>query len=254
MPRLGDANLEQHKVANFTYSAAKIEDLGASEFTLVCIVNDVSGSVASYKTDMEKTLQEIVKACDKSPRKDNLLIRHIQFADMGKFPQGNGIMETHGFKTLDTCKQADYDDCLDVGGCTALFDASRNAILATGDYAKKLTDQHFLCNAIVIIVTDAEDNASTCSADDVKKALAKIAKDESLESIVTILIGVGLGSGGYAQQVLDDFHKAAGFTQFIAQANADDKTLAKLAQFVSKSISSQSQAIGTGGPSQPVTF
>ena len=45
-----------------------------------------------------------------------------------------------------------------------------------------------------------------------------------------------------------------GFTQYVAIADANATTIAKLGDFVSRSISSQSQALGTGGPSQSLTF
>jgi len=247
MPKLNDQTQENHKIvgANFGYSATKLDELGATEFTLVTIVNDTSGSVNDYKQDMESALKEIVNACGNSPRADFLLLRHLQFND--------SVSETHGFKMLDTCKVADYDNCLNITGCTALFDASKNAILATGDYADKLAKSRYLVNAIVIVMTDGCDNASANRADDVKAALAKVMKDESLESILTILVAVGY-EDAYSKDELDRFHKEAGFTQFVDIKDANAKNLAKLAQFVSQSVSSQSQALGTGGSSQPLTF
>ena len=248
MPRLGSIDTEQHKVGNFTYSAAKIDDLGqiASEFTLVCIVNDVSGSVVPYKDEMEQTLKAIAEACAYSPRKDFLLIRHIQFDTQ--------VNETHGFVNLDSRKPDDYIGCLQPGGMTALYDAARNAIVATGDYGQKLMKQRFMTNAIVIIMTDACDNASACDINDVRKAVEKARKDECLESLLVILVGVGYGNDKYSHDQLDNFHKEAKFDQFVAISDANAKTLAKLAQFVSKSISSQSQSLGSGGSSKPLTF
>ena len=110
-----------------------------------------------------------------------------------------------------------------------------------------------MVNGIVFGITDGCDNASTCSAADVKAALAQAMKTESLESIITILIGVGINDS-YVSATLNNFKTEAGFTQYVELAKADAKTLAKLAEFVSKSISAQSQALGTGGPSQPLTF
>lgn len=46
----------------------------------------------------------------------------------------------------------------------------------------------------------------------------------------------------------------AGFTQYVEVDNATDAKLAKLADFVSRSVSSQSQALGSGGPSKALTF
>lgn len=247
MPKVG-VDLEQHKVpaGNFTYSAAKIENLGASEFTLVTIVNDTSGSVSNYRDLMEKTLAEVQSACKQSPRADYLLIRHLQFND--------NVHETHGFVPLDGLKPDQYVNSLNIGGSTALFDATKNGLLAMSDYAKKLASQHFMANGILIVMTDGDDNVSACSADDVKKAFDTVRKTEALESVLSILVGVGYGDDKYIRDKLDVFHKEAGFSQFVDQKDADAKTLAKLAAFISKSISSQSQALGSGSVSKQLTF
>ena len=240
-------NLEQHKLATgqFGYSAAKLDDLGASEFTLVTIVNDVSPSVSPYLTEMEKVLKEIVKSCKHSPRADNLLIRFVQFSE--------DLVEAHGFKALQYCNPDDYDGCLTLGHMTALYDAALNSISATGDYAKKLTSQDFRVNGIVVIIIDGMDNVSVSNEDMVKKALANLIREECLESIMTILIGVGIEES-YVSGLLQEFKDKAQLTQYVEAGNADAKTLAKVAGFISQSISSQSQALSSGGPSQPMTF
>ena len=46
----------------------------------------------------------------------------------------------------------------------------------------------------------------------------------------------------------------AGLSQFVDAGDATPQRLAKLAQFVSQSISLQSRALGSGAPSQPLTF
>lgn len=251
MPRLTDADLEQHKLpqGQYGYSAVKIEELGATEFTLVTLVNDISSSVLSYADDMSNGSAEVIEACAKSPRADNLLIRSIHF--------NQKIHESHGFKTLQDCDSDKYKAgnslALKPGGTTALFDAARNAILATGDYAKNLSHNDFLVNGIVVIMTDGLDNESVASPKEVKTAIDQINRDESLESILTILVGVNI-SDPYVKDNLNQFKNEAAINQFVNLEDADKNTLAKLAQFVSRSISSQSQALGTGGPSQPLTL
>jgi len=233
----------------YGYSAISLDDerIGATEYTLVTIVVDVSGSVASYKTEMEEAIKEIVASCGKSPRKDNLMIRIVTFDD--------NMSELHGFKLLIDCKPDDYTDCLTIGGLTALFDASNNAIAATNDYAKKLGDNEFDANAIVVILTDGCDNRSNeATADTVKQTLEASVREESLESMLSILVGVGVGNYYDVQNALDSFKREAGITQYVEIADANSSTLAKLAKFVSQSISAQSQALGTGGPSQTLQF
>lgn len=232
-------------VSHYGYSATSIDQLGASEYTLVTIVVDCSGSVSLFKSDLEKTIKEVVSACKLSPRSDNLMIRIITFSD--------DMSELHGFKLLSQCNPDDYTDCLSIGGCTALFSASENAIEACAAYGKTLTDNEFSVNGIVVIITDGMNNKSGTEKD-VEKVLKKTVKSEVLESLLTILVGVGTQFDPAVSQYLDEFKNKAGLNQYVDIKDANSKTLAKLAKFISKSISAQSQSLGTGGPSQTLTF
>lgn len=246
MPKLNDPSLENVKLpGSYGYSATKLENLGATEYTLVSIIVDESGSVASFKSEMIDTIKSIVNACRLSPRADNLLIRLVSF--------DSKLTEVHGFKLLSTCNPDDYNGLLNSGGTTALYDASVNAIDATISYGKTLVGSDFSVNGIVFVITDGGDNASSNSALAVADSLKRALSTESLESLVSILIGVNVGDSGIAKY-LDDFKVNAGFTQNVNLADASKNTLAKLAQFVSKSISSQSQALGSGGPSQSLSI
>ena len=137
---------------------------------------------------------------------------------------------------------------------TGVYDAATNAILASTDYAKNLSENDFDVNGIVIVITDGADNQSSFSPAQVKDALQKALKEESLESLVSILVGVGTASDPSLTQYLEAFKNEAGITQYIDIKDANAKTLAKLAQFVSKSVSAQSQALGTGGPSKQLSL
>ena len=245
MPKLGE-NLDNHTLptGSYGYSAIGIEDLGATEYTIVTIVQDVSGSVCGFVQEMEKCIGEIIKACRKSPRSDNLLVRLVTF--------NNYISEVHGYKLLSDCNPDDYKGILNPSGGTYLFDAAENAIAASADYGKTLMDSEFEVNSIVVIITDGCDYGSKSTPTSVNVALKKAMHTECLESIVTILVGVGVGDYPEIQPKLDEFKNDAGLTQFVAMKDATGKALAKLAQFVSQSISAQSQALGQGGPSQPL--
>lgn len=234
MPILKDDTMEDLKTAsNYKFSAVKIDELGAPEYTLVTVAQDVSGSVFTYARDMEKCLQTILEACQKSPRAENLMFRLVGFNDV--------LNEIHGFKLLNTVTPQDYQNILQPDGGTALFDAVQSAVDATKDYGEILHDQDFGVNAIVFIVTDGDDNASRATANSVKKAVNDAIKSEKLESITVVLVGVG-SSAHY----LDDFQQKADITQFVDIGNTTPGNLAKLANFVSKSISSTSQALADG--------
>ena len=247
MPILDNGGFEQAALStnSYGYSATRLDDLGASEYTLVTVACDVSGSVQPFKHDLETALQSIVHACRLSPRADNLLLRLTAF--------DSAVTEVHGFKLLEQCHADDYKGVLKIGGATAMYDAAENAVSAATDYAARLEAGDFGANAIVFVLTDGMDNASTLGPRQVQAALAQAVTSEALESLVSVLIGVNVrdaGVGGY----LRDLRTDAGFSQFVALEDAEAKTLAKLAEFVSRSISAQSQSLGTGGPSQSLTF
>ena len=147
----------------------------------------------------------------------------------------------------------DYDNCIHPSGMTSLFLTAQNVIDATNDYGKKLADNDFDVNAIIFIITDGMDNASgNIGVNDVSLSLKNIMKEEALESIMSILIGINEHTDVSAY--LDDFKDEAGLNQYIEIKNANNKTLAKLADFISKSVSSQSQSLGSGSMSQPLNF
>jgi len=125
--------MDKHKTltSNFGFSAASIDDLGATEYTLVTIAVDVSGSVDSYKTEMEECIRDIVKACQSSPRAENLMLRLLAF--------DSSLSEIHGFKLLQECNPSWYMGRLNIGGMTAMMDAAVNSLEALELYAKELT-------------------------------------------------------------------------------------------------------------------
>jgi uncharacterized protein YegL len=247
MPILNDASLDEVALPNshYGYSATRLEELGATEYTVVTVACDVSGSTAAFIFDMEAAITRVVQACKSSPRADNLLLRLVAFDDK--------LSEVHGFKLLENCNLADYAGVLRAGGSTALYDAAENAVSSTIDYGRQLLAGDFSANGIVFVITDGMDNASRLPAREVREALARAVKSEALESVVSVLIGVGV-QDAQAARFLRQFHADAGFGQYVELDRADAQTLARLAEFVSRSIGAQSQALGTGGSSQPLVF
>jgi len=249
MPRLGtsDPTMETHKIgaSNFSFSAKRISELGASEYTLVTLIVDCSPSVSDFAADIESMVKEVVKACRRSPRADNLMLRLITF--------NSTVNEFHGFRPLSECNEDDYNSCIHLAGLTALYDASYNGIQSMVQYGRDLTGQDYDVNGAVFVITDGMDNKSKLTRDMVKDAITSAVNAEAMESIISVLIGVN----AHADQLgpyLQEFTTDAGFTQYVEIAKANEKNLAKLGQFISQSISSQSQALGTGGPSQSLSF
>jgi len=231
--------------SHYGYSGTRIEALGATEYTLIGIAADQSGSVHSFRHQIEKCLQSIVKSCAASPRADNLMLRCTTF--------DNTLHETHGFRPLPTCKLTDYKGAIDAGGSTALYDAAHNAIAAVVNYGETLTSKDFEVNAVIFVITDGCDNASKLTAKSVANAVQDAISSETIQSVLTVLVGVNVQDQGVSKALVK-FSASAGFDQYIEIAKADAKTLARLAAFASRSISLASTALGSGMPIRSLTF
>ncbi len=237
--------MQQHTIegGTFQFSAVRPEDLGAAEYTLVSIITDRSGSVDGFEKILRQAVVDAIKACGKSPRADNLLARFVKFND--------SLNEVHGFKTLRQIDPGKQYKAFRCSGSTALYDATIEAVLATNQYAKELSDNDFDVNGIVFVVTDGMDNTSRRDRNDVANAIQQVRRDENLESLLVILIGV---NADQCTDWLDEFHKEAGLSQYVDIRDFDASKGAKLAEFISKSTSMQSQSLGTGGASEILAF
>lgn len=244
MPRLGDTDSHQLTGSNFSFSGARIEQLGATEYTLVDIAVDMSGSVQGFRSELLGMLNTAIDACRKSPRSDYLLVRVSGFSSS----YSNGINEVHGYIPLKDIDPAAYDT-LDPYGGTPLYEACYVSVRSMNAYAKMLNDQDFNVNGITFVITDGDDTSSNGSPAMVRKEVDSAIKAEYLESHVSVLIGI---NASMYEHKLKAFQQSAGITQYISAGDATKGNLAKLAAFVSQSISSTSQALGTGGPSQSI--
>ncbi|MDP1612026.1 MAG: VWA domain-containing protein [Sulfuritalea sp.] len=236
-------DMQNGKAAGFAFSAVRPEKLGATEYTLVTVVTDKTGSVSAFAGQLLEMKRAVVEACRKSPRAAYLLLRQLEF--------NNSVDEVHGFLELKDIDAASYVEPA-TGGTTALFDATMAAVAAVAAYGKTLTDADFGVNAIVFVITDGDDNASKAYGPrEIAREIAEAVRGEAVESIRIVLIGV---NAAQYRKELESFAAQAGIDQFVEVADATPGKLAKLAQFVSRSISSQSQSLGTGGPSVALTF
>lgn len=248
MPDLmGKNDSEVYKTVNgFEFSGVEIDELEASEYTLAVVLVDETGSVSGFEQELEKCIKATVDACKKSPRSENLLMR------VGKFGSHipGSIEEIHGFNILSNLNTKDYSGTIHPNGGTPLLDATLDSIETMEAQAKILVDQEYLCNGIFFILTDGGENASRkASYKKISEAFKRIRKNEELESITSVLVGV---DDAMCQSDLDDFKNKCGIDKYISMGDVSPGKLAKLAQWVSQSVSSTSQALGSGGPSQPI--
>jgi uncharacterized protein YegL len=226
--------------SDFQFSGIDVDNLTSSEYTLVTLAIDMSSSVSQYNSELRQCIKTIIETCKKSNRAENLMIRLTSF--------NSQIFEEHGFKTLSIINSDDYTQIRNPSGMTALYDACIDSIEATEQYGKTLTDQEFETNGVLYIITDGDDNRSSHSANDVAERFKKLKNTEYLESLQTFLIGINVNDSMF-EKYLEEFNNTVGFDEFISIENANTDTLSKLANFISKSISLQSQSLGTGSVS-----
>lgn len=235
----------KNEESGLMFSAVSTDKLGASEYTLVTIAIDVSGSVSSFKKELTDCIKTIVSSCKYSSRAENLMIRLITFNDT--------VHEEHGFSLLSSLNVDSYQNVVTPHGMTSLYDAMYDGLDAIRTYGNTLSEDDFDVNGIIFVVTDGEDNRSHNTATNFSNLINKINTEEKIESIRSILIGVNTSEYSIKQK-LEEVKKTANIDQFVTIEKADENSLAKLASFISKSISAQSIALGTGGPSQALTF
>lgn len=246
MPILNEGSMETFNAASgFQFSATSLSKLGATEYTLFGLAADRSGSLTGFGSEIEACVRSVIESCQSSPRADNLMARLLTF--------NHQIEEAHGFQPLADCHPAKYQGIIHTGGGTALYDASTNLIDSLAAYGKTLISQDYMVNGIVVIVTDGLDESSARRVADVKAALERAMTSESLESLVSILIGVNV-THPHVSAGLKRFKDDAGIREYVEVQDATPKTLAKIAGFISQSVSSQSKSLGTKQASQPLTF
>lgn len=254
MPKLAqgdDSGMQTYQIggSNFTFQATRIGSLGASGYTLVTIVVDTTGSTEGFTDQLREMLVTTIQACKKSPRKEFLLVRVVLFSTT----YNDGHQELHGFTRVLDIDTDSYPTFV-ASGATPLWDATYSGVGAMAEYAEDLVSQDFDVNGILFVITDGMEGGwggtvSTARPAMINAKLAEITQRELMESMVSILIGINAST---CTKWLEDFRKEAGFTQYIDAGDATSESLAKLADFVQFSISSQSQALGTGGPSQAI--
>ncbi len=243
-----DANQVHRTLSNYQFSAVGMDGLDGSEYTVVQLLVDASSSVYEYKDALEDAIRQVLESCKQSPRSENLLFRVAAFSSDYK----DSISELHGFTPLGSLDPGQYAGGIQPTGCTPLYDAALSALESLDSYGGGMADQNFLVNGIQFVITDGFENASRCrKADKIAKTLKRMRKEEKLESVQTILIGIDDQS---VTRELQDFKKKAAFDDYISLGSVSAGKLAQLARFVSMSISAASMALGTGAMSRRIGF
>jgi len=231
----------------FKFSGINIDSLQSTQYTLVGLAIDSSMSISNFAPQMTKAVKEVVRSLQNAPNSDNLMLRVLNF--------DRTTNEVHGFQEWNKCDLTQYDKIFTKFGCsTCLYDATIDALDSLNKYGMELVNQDYSpVNALLVVLTDGLDNNSTFTFKDVVRKMKEGVGEKKLESMLSILIGVNIHDPQVGIE-LNNFKRESEFDSYIEIDNVTEKSVARLANFISKSISSQSSSLGGGSKSQTITF
>lgn len=223
--------------------------LGASGYSIGTILIDNSPSIMDFKDELERCLKDCVRACRKSTRADNLILRVVLF---DRF-----VYEVHQAKYLKDINLDEYTGILQPRGKTALRDGFVDCLKVKQNLARDLDLNHDKdVNGALYVITDGWDNCSKVSLAETVQAYKETFMSESLETLTTVLIQVN-DQNPIIRKRLEEFRTALGI-KYKRLEDTDPDSLAKLANFISQSLSSVAQSVGTGQtpvtPDDPTDF
>lgn len=279
MPRI-DA-MQNYNFGNFSFSGAKPENLDEPEYTVVCIMTDMTGSVNLFADQLLEMERFVISDAKRSSFNKRIIFRSCRFNAVNR--QSATINELYGFTPVGSIEPDTDHPAFSPHGSTPLLDALYDGILSTLEYSKSVYDADITgVNGLLVLTTDGEENDSrrvrelalkdgiafptpaqlsdyrdrVC--DEIKEMLKVARRSEKLDSLKVILVGVNTSGkawdGTSISELLAQLKDKTGIDQYLDAGDVKAGTIGKIAQFISQSVSSTSQALGSGAPSQNINM
>ncbi|MBE2250856.1 MAG: VWA domain-containing protein [Myxococcus sp.] len=204
-----------------------LEDLTASDVTLVTLLIDASGSIADR--GLEQAVRDgqnaLLDAFGGAKEKDSVLLALWTF---------NGDQKVlHAYVPVEDATRLDGKSYR-AGGATRLYDTWCDALAANVAYAQRLRDGGTPTRSVVVVVTDGEDVGSTRTSRD----CARLSKDLLASELFTLAF-VGVGKDTQFELIAAAMGVPAGCVH--VQRDATPSGLRKTFQLVSRSAIRASQ-------------
>lgn len=279
MPRIQD--MQNYNFGNFSFTGAKPENLDEPEYTIVCIMTDMTGSVVSFADQLLQMERFVIADAKRSSFNKRIIFRSCRFNAVNR--QSATINELYGFTPVGSIEPDTDHPTFSPHGSTPLLDAIYDGILSVLEYSKSVYDADITgVNGLLVVTTDGEENDSrrvrelaakdgllrptfdqlvpyqdkVCA--EIKELLTAARRSEKLDSLKVILVGVNTSGVSYNGQkiadLLAELKDKIGIDQYLDAGDVKPGTLGKIAQFISQSVSSTSQALGSGAPSQNINM
>lgn len=208
-------------------SGTPIDDLDATEATLVSVVLDMSSSMDSYRNEVIAAYNAMLSALQASKASASILLSTWTFSDTPNLL--HGYLPVGQVSPLTT---SNYSP----NGMTALYDTVMATMTGLVSYGQKLLDNGVPNRRIVFVLSDGADNRSKARAAQVKTASQGLITQEAYT-----LAYAGFGSSDL-KQIADE----VGFPDVITTA-ATESEIRRIFHQVSQSIIRVSQGTGTAG-------
>lgn len=225
----------------FKFTTVALDTLETDMVTQVLIVVDVSDSVKPFVRDLEDCIDKIIEGCKLCPNHDQLHVRVLAFSD--------DVMEITGF--LPIASHTTFKNRLKTYNMTALVKATLDGLSSIQGYAQALKKADYVSSAVMVIITDGADNNSRPhTVGEIRDLVVKMLEIErSVDHLQTILVAV---NAAQCVSYLKEFRDQAKLDEFIDLGDVTPRKLAKLAEFVSTSVSSSSKALNAGQAPAPL--
>jgi hypothetical protein len=204
-----------------------LEDLAASDVTLVTVLIDASSSIAT--SGLEQAVRDgqnaLIDAFAGAKERDSILLACWTFS--------GGLEVLHSYVPVDEATRLDKKN-YSGNGSTRLYDTWCDALTANVAYAQRLRDGGTPARSVAIVITDGEDVGSSRTAAHCARLSADLLKSE-----LFTLAFVGVGSDVAFEQVAKSMGVPAGCV--LVQRDATASGLRKTFQLVSRSAIRASQ-------------
>lgn len=196
-----------------------VDDLESESISLMFLGVDGSGSMSPYDTsgEMNNCLSGFKTAITDSKESDEILVARADFAD---------DIKIGGYKKI-----SEFDTGFSANGCTAMYDTIVEGSDKLKEYRKFLKEQGMTrVKAVFAIFSDGEDNVSSHSFSDAKKAVEFLNSEEITTAFISF--------GGKATRTAHDL----GFHNILDVASSTSE-LRKAFNCLSKSVIESSKSV-----------
>ena len=204
-----------------------MEDIEATDVTLVTILIDASSSIAFAKLEqaVREGEKELLSAFAGSREKEKILVALWTFNDQ--------VNVVHSYVPVDDATRLDEKSYRGTG-YTRLYDAWCDALAANVAYAQQLRDSGTPVKSVVVVITDGDDTGSSR-----KPKHCKALSDDLLASEQFVLAFVGVGSEASFRRIARSMGVPDDCVE--VQQQATPQTLRQVFQMVSRSAIRASQ-------------